>query len=377
MDTNNLIKLLPNIGQILLDRDRLILVRAAGIYQIRQEFIEQVGTERGIKLMGRIGFLWGIDDAISYRENLDITDGKQLLETGLRLLAERGMGKFELYEESGSWDDESLELIVRASGAVEAMFIMAREGLQRSPVCVLSSAYLTGLVSSICGRNMVSIEKQCIASGAPFCEFHIKSAKAWEKEALSEAESIFYINIGQELQTLEDDLKSKEQLLNIILDSIEEGVILENENFEVEFMNKAMKDLFGDFVGRKCYEMLGRDEPCDGPCGVKEIIHNGKKRFYYRDTDQFGRTFDVYASELIKPNGERVVLEVSRDITEKLKREEEAARRQEELVRFNRIAIDRELRMIELKQEVNELLERLGEEPKYKIPSEDWEAEPE
>lgn len=39
-----------------------------------------------------------------------------------------------------------------------------------------------------------------------------------------------------------------------------------------------------------------------------------------------------------------------------------------DLVRFNRAAIDRELRMVELKQEVNSLLSRLGEPPRYDAP---------
>ncbi len=39
--------------------------------------------------------------------------------------------------------------------------------------------------------------------------------------------------------------------------------------------------------------------------------------------------------------------------------------RNADLIRFNRAAVDRELRMIELKQEVNDLLARLGEPPRY------------
>ena len=38
----------------------------------------------------------------------------------------------------------------------------------------------------------------------------------------------------------------------------------------------------------------------------------------------------------------------------------------EELERFNRTMVDRELRMIELKREINELCQRVGEPPRHK-----------
>ncbi len=40
--------------------------------------------------------------------------------------------------------------------------------------------------------------------------------------------------------------------------------------------------------------------------------------------------------------------------------------RNETLTRFNRVAVDRELRMVELKQEVNALLDRLGQARRYR-----------
>jgi two-component system CheB/CheR fusion protein len=63
-----------------------------------------------------------------------------------------------------------------------------------------------------------------------------------------------------------------------------------------------------------------------------------------------------------------------RDITERRRAEEEVLRRAEELrvkndelVHFNRAAVDRELRMIELKKQVNELCAKLGQEPRYRV----------
>jgi PAS domain-containing protein len=62
----------------------------------------------------------------------------------------------------------------------------------------------------------------------------------------------------------------------------------------------------------------------------------------------------------------------AQDITER-KRVEEALRVQaealrssnEELELFNRVMVGRELRMVELKQEINELCRRLGEPPRH------------
>ncbi|HZK96783.1 MAG TPA: response regulator [Prolixibacteraceae bacterium] len=58
------------------------------------------------------------------------------------------------------------------------------------------------------------------------------------------------------------------------------------------------------------------------------------------------------------------------DAKEKLARrkaEEELKQRMDELLRFHNLAVGRELRMIELKKEVNELLRNAGQDEKYTI----------
>ncbi len=55
------------------------------------------------------------------------------------------------------------------------------------------------------------------------------------------------------------------------------------------------------------------------------------------------------------------------DITERKRAEERMNQYVKELEQFNRLAVNRELRMIELKREVNELCKRLGEEPRYDL----------
>jgi len=55
------------------------------------------------------------------------------------------------------------------------------------------------------------------------------------------------------------------------------------------------------------------------------------------------------------------------DITEQKAVEEENKKKADELEKFNKLAVGREFKMIELKKEINALLEKSGKEPGYKI----------
>ncbi len=67
-------------------------------------------------------------------------------------------------------------------------------------------------------------------------------------------------------------------------------------------------------------------------------------------------------------NGQKISNEgVLRDITERKKAEEALTDKMDELMRFHRLMVGRELTMIELKKEVNSLLKKAGEASKYNI----------
>jgi len=63
-------------------------------------------------------------------------------------------------------------------------------------------------------------------------------------------------------------------------------------------------------------------------------------------------------------NGTLVVI---RDMTERKKVQEDLEEKMNDLIRFQNLTVDRELTMIELKKEVNDLLTGSGQKGKYKI----------
>ena len=63
--------------------------------------------------------------------------------------------------------------------------------------------------------------------------------------------------------------------------------------------------------------------------------------------------------------GRKYILDSFIDITERKKYEEETADKMKELEEFNKLAVGRELKMIELKNEINQLLAERGIENKY------------
>jgi hypothetical protein len=90
-----------------------------------------------------------------------------------------------------------------------------------------------------------------------------------------------------------------------------------------------------------------------------------------------GSTYVEMRSVTIDWQGRPASLASLRDITGRKRAEEmlveqaeHLRQRNAELMRFNQAAAGRELRMIELKEEVNELCQTLGMPPRYRIPRE-------
>jgi two-component system CheB/CheR fusion protein len=196
-----------------------------------------------------------------------------------------------------------------------------------------------------------------------------------------------------------DTLKRSEQAIagareyaDSIIETIREPLLVLDAELRVERVNRAFYKTFGvtagETVGKYIYELGNHqwdivdlrkvlDETLTRNTAIEDYL-------VMHDFEQLGpRTMLLNACRLRNPENRaaRILLAIE-DVTERV-RADDAVRRShddlqvqaEELTRFNQVAVGRELRMIELKKEINVLRQRLGERPSYSVEFEEQERE--
>ena len=109
-----------------------------------------------------------------------------------------------------------------------------------------------------------------------------------------------------------------------ILDSMEDGVYIVDQNHDIQYVNPVLKKDFGPYEGHKCYEYFHDLKEICPWCKSEEVFAGKTVRWeWYSFKNQ--RTYDLIDTPLRNPDGSISKLEIFRDIT-KHKKVEEALR---------------------------------------------------
>ena len=184
------------------------------------------------------------------------------------------------------------------------------------------------------------------------------------------------IGVGRDItekKKAEEALKESEEKWRSLTENSPDYIMQLDIDYTIRFINRTVPDLTKeqvigksnlDFVPSEYHKLVV--ECFDG------VIQSGKPDRYetkYVTAEGETKYFDVRVSPIKDKDGNITgLINTSNNITERKQAEEKLKSRNRELQTFYDAAVGRELKVIELKKEINELLERSGEKPKYETP---------
>lgn len=148
---------------------RMLMLHHASLANLRRELMERVGAEETRKIMMRIGYQQGIEDAkqISRKTSVDL---KELFEFG-PLIREmegfahhRAIDHLKLDENTGEfWADYAWE------NSWEAQAHLEHFDQSGTPACWMMTGYACGYSTFAMGRPILWKETECVAMGHSHC----------------------------------------------------------------------------------------------------------------------------------------------------------------------------------------------------------------
>ena len=116
---------------------------------------------------------------------------------------------------------------------------------------------------------------------------------------------------------VEDQIKEDHNKLISIFDGIDEAIYVSDvDTYELLYMNRHMKNIFGDSIGKKCYKVFQkRSRPC--PFCTNDIIKENKNKPYTWEfkNEVNNRWYRCIDRLILWPDGRVVRFEMAIDIT--------------------------------------------------------------
>lgn len=223
---------------------------------------------------------------------------------------------------------------------------------------------------------MASLVDQCMASGVKR-EIEIGCGDAVYAALIVPVDASGYCNLYlREITAYRRTnaaLRASEERLRLITDHVSDLVAQTTLDGRFLYVSPSHQTVLGyapeSLVGKSALDTVHPDHRQRLLSVIRSATEShtdGRIELLVRHADGHYVWLEAAGALLFDESGIAVGTVVSsRDISQRKRLEADLQRRTEELERFNRLAVGRELRMIELKLQINELSRRLGEAPPY------------
>jgi PAS domain S-box-containing protein len=125
-----------------------------------------------------------------------------------------------------------------------------------------------------------------------------------------------------ERKRAEERLRDEKDKLKSVLDHMIDGVYILNPNYEIEYLNPALKSERGDIAERRCFEYLTcLTEPC--PWCKNRQVFAGESLIWERTSITTGKTYDIFETPIKNSDGSVSKLSILHDVTERKRMDEE------------------------------------------------------
>lgn len=126
--------------------------------------------------------------------------------------------------------------------------------------------------------------------------------------------------IGAKRKNTNGELQKEKNKLFKVLDSMEDGVYIVNQQHDIQYVNRSLEKEFGKPGGRKCYTYF-HDRKSSCPWCKNEEVFKGKTVRWEWYSFKNEKTYDLIDTPLRNSDGSISKLEIFRDITERKKDE--------------------------------------------------------
>lgn len=156
-------------GRIWLDDQSMVMLHSKALGALRRELIESLGREDARRILMRIGYSAGSQDAALVRKRWPASDERSSFIAGGRLHGLQGIVRVETVELDldigrGHFHGEYLWHDSR-----EAHEHIAHYGVGDEAVCWMTLGYASGYASAFIGKLVVYREVECVAAGGRCC----------------------------------------------------------------------------------------------------------------------------------------------------------------------------------------------------------------